>query len=1203
MVDSTTSTPTDTTSGPSDDVTPSGVQLAQADPAAPPAPAPAPAADAIVLAPPPAGQTAEEFVIPGQTYAVDADPDRVSIAQDGANLVLSFENGGSIVLSDFLTFAAPESGALAPILTLADGTAITSDLLMADHGIDFNDLAPAAGTPAAGTPGAPAADGGGGAGFNPYDIGAIGEGINPLDLLGNLNFLFDFVAEDELVGDLDDAPGAATGGPAAFDDGLADDVPDEGDDGGPDDGPGDGPDEGDDVDLAALSGDAVTPEGETTITGNVLDNDVTGDNPPITVTAFTYTDEAGVTQDGVFGVELDTQYGTLVVNADGTWTYTSDPREDHAAGAGLLDPFDYTITDAIGLTASATQFIAVTDTGPVALDDAAQSVVEGSEDALTGNVLTNDLASQDTPNTVVSFTYTDEAGASQTAAAGSTVDTQYGTLTVNADGSWTYTADATEDHSESDALADDFTYTIADADGSTSGATQGILVTDGVPEAVDDDLVSVTAGADPVTGNVRDNDDQGPDVEAVVVSFTYTDADGDEQTADAGDTVTTEYGELTVESDGSWTFTPAAAVSGTTAFTYTLEDTDGDQSMAEQPIRVTFTPPPPPPPPPPPQEESDIVVDEDGLGGETEYGYWPHDGNPGGRGDDVVPNTDGDDNEATANGTLNGVDANGSVAFLTDGLLALGLNRADGEPLQWQTISGGGVQAYVGGQQEGDQYSYQEPVLTIWPTGATGGDYQVVLHQALEHGQSGTEDNINIPVSYTVDGERAGTLNVSVDDDTPVAKSVTVTNWGGEAYWHNSLGYYVKDSDGEPEGGKGTIIWGNAPSANYGESYTIEGYAADQIGFFVIPRGNGDKGNPQNNFEQDDELTFKDGSGGNVVVTVGTRDYRVLFDNEGYAKSADDIAQDTPNGFAGYIPSDANGDRLYFGDDKGDSDFDDVQITINNNTVGQDKVDEDGIEGGIATVTAAILPDNVDGKEAVDYGADGPESSDGPIYRIAEGIDGPGLTNLKGLGTDGGYHDITLVRDPSGMVLNGVVDTGAPDPTPIFTLTLNGDGTYTFELEGAVEHPDSAFQGVDSEAEDINENVVDLHIAGAIETYDDDLDPVALDFSIRIEDDVPEAEDEIVSEFDEGNTFVLAVDGGADGIASIEADGVEGHGSVSFDVEAGTITYTAGEGYEKGATFNYTVTDNDGDTATATVTINAETDDQAAQPPSEAPIM
>ncbi|MGP1311177.1 MAG: VCBS domain-containing protein, partial [Phycisphaerales bacterium] len=130
------------------------------------------------------------------------------------------------------------------------------------------------------------------------------------------------------------------------------------------------------------------------------------------------------------------------------------------------DGFTYTITDGDGDQSTAEQPIAITDgTGPNAVDDGPDAsdggatVAEGTN-TITGNVVANDAAGSEGPVTVQSFSYTDETGATQTAAAGSTVDTRYGQLTVNTDGSWTYVSDPTEDHSGGD-LPDNFSYTIA----------------------------------------------------------------------------------------------------------------------------------------------------------------------------------------------------------------------------------------------------------------------------------------------------------------------------------------------------------------------------------------------------------------------------------------------------------------------------------------------------------------------------------------------------------------------------------------------------------------------------------------------------------------------------------------------------------------------------------------------------------------------
>ncbi|MEQ8603642.1 MAG: tandem-95 repeat protein [Marivibrio sp.] len=338
----------------------------------------------------------------------------------------------------------------------------------------------------------------------------------------------------------------------------------------------------DGVPTAVDDATASVEEGAAAVTGNVMDNDDEGPDGA-TLTSFEYTDANGAAQTAQAGATVTTQNGSLTVNSDGSWSFAPNASVDNDAGA-VADGFSYTITDADGDVSTAEQAIEITDgAGPIASDDAAQGVAEGSN-TIAGNVLNNDVEGSDGAVTVTGFTYTDESGATQQGVVGQPTNTQYGTLTVNADGSWSYTSDASETHSGGD-LSDPFTYTIADSDGSESSATQYISVTDGVPTAVDDDLGQVSEGDGAITGNLMANDDQGPDG-ASVTGFTYTDANGDEQTAQAGETVTTRTGELTVNADGGYSFQVNASVDHSQgdlraeSFTYTITDADGDESAA-----------------------------------------------------------------------------------------------------------------------------------------------------------------------------------------------------------------------------------------------------------------------------------------------------------------------------------------------------------------------------------------------------------------------------------------------------------------------------------------------------------------------------------------------------------------------------------------------------------------------------------------------
>ena len=223
---------------------------------------------------------------------------------------------------------------------------------------------------------------------------------------------------------------------------------------------------------------------------NLLSNDTVGSDRGA-VHQVSYVDDAGVTQTvelsgGTTGA-LDTQYGTLTVLSDGNWTFTPDASAPHMNGAPLDAGFSYTVQDGDGdISSFATQPIALTDTAPVALDDAAITLAEGAA-YVSGNVVTNDAASLDAGTLVDNFTYLSVAGVETTfnfATAGTTsmtVVTPTGTLTVNSSGAWTFDPSNSFDHDAVGAnlSSGSFNYVLRDDDGSLSNsASQVITVTD-----------------------------------------------------------------------------------------------------------------------------------------------------------------------------------------------------------------------------------------------------------------------------------------------------------------------------------------------------------------------------------------------------------------------------------------------------------------------------------------------------------------------------------------------------------------------------------------------------------------------------------------------------------------------------------------------------------------------------------------------------
>ncbi|BDB56358.1 hypothetical protein SHINM13_06540 [Flavobacterium ammonificans] len=324
--------------------------------------------------------------------------------------------------------------------------------------------------------------------------------------------------------------------------------------------------------------DAKTINEDTTATGNVL-SDGTPDSDPdantvlkVTQYSFTigstvYTYPAGTTT-SIPGV------GVIVVNADGTYTFTPNSNYN-----GVVPVITYTITDdnnlaATGATVSSTLTITITpvNDNPITVND--DNKVTPEDTPISGNVLTNDSDPEGTAITVTQFTIN---GTNYPAGTSATI-TGVGTLIVNTNGSFTFTPAANYS-----GAVPTVTYTARDADGGTGTATLKLAVTpvNDAPVAVDDTVSTPENTA--ATGNVVTND---TDVEGNTKSVTSFTING--ITYQVGTIVTIpNIGTLILNADGTYTFTPAPNTSGAVpVITYTLSDGNGGTDTADLNITV-----------------------------------------------------------------------------------------------------------------------------------------------------------------------------------------------------------------------------------------------------------------------------------------------------------------------------------------------------------------------------------------------------------------------------------------------------------------------------------------------------------------------------------------------------------------------------------------------------------------------------------------
>ena len=374
------------------------------------------------------------------------------------------------------------------------------------------------------------------------------------------------------------------------------------------------------VDTGAVDEDA-TLTVSSAASGVIQDNDTDADTDDtvssleITTITFNGSDSAvtsGSTYNSGTPTSVTGTYGTLTIGADGTYTYTADQSaaDDLDASDTATDVFTYTVSDGTG-TDTATLTITVTgindapvadnETGAVN-EDATLTVTDGTSDLLYGDTDADDSASL----TVTTYSHTSATnedggsastgnGNSNTAGSGAVVG-YYGTLTLAADGTYTYAADqdVADALDASDTVTDVFTYTLSDGT-ATDTATLTITITgvnDNPVGVTDTDSVQVSNTVTDATnsaGTVISDDTDADDSSSLTVTAIQHSGAGSATSvtdgttrADGASSVGT-YGTLTIGSDGSYSYV-AGSSAGTDVFTYTVSD-----GTATTTTTLTFT--------------------------------------------------------------------------------------------------------------------------------------------------------------------------------------------------------------------------------------------------------------------------------------------------------------------------------------------------------------------------------------------------------------------------------------------------------------------------------------------------------------------------------------------------------------------------------------------------------------------------------------
>ncbi|MEW8183794.1 MAG: Ig-like domain-containing protein [Candidatus Thiodiazotropha endolucinida] len=876
----------------------------------------------------------------------------------------------------------------------------------------------------------------------------------------------------------------------------------------------------------------------TTLVGGsstVLNNDTGLGDTPVTVSLVT-----------------DVTNGSLTLNGDGTFSYTHDGSEN------FTDSFTYRVTDNDGETADATVTINVTpvsDATPVANADSITVAEGGTITTLVGGsstVLNNDTGLGDTPVTVSLVT-----------------DVTNGSLTLNGDGTFSYSHDGSEN------FTDSFTYRVTDNDGQTADATVTINVTpvsDETPVA-NADSITVAEGGTVTTlvggSSTVLNNDTGLGDTPVTVSL-ITDVTN---------------GSLTLNGDGTFSYTHDGSENFTDSFTYRVTDNDGETADATVTINVT-----PVSDETPVSNADSISVAEGGtvttlvggastvLNNDTGLGDTPvtvslvtdvTNGSLTLNGDGTFSYTHDGSENFTDSFTYRVTDNDGQTA---DATVTINVTPVSDETPVANADSitvaeGGTITTLVGGSStvlNNDTGLGDTPVTVSLVTDVVYGALTLNSDGTFSYTHDGSE-NFTDSFTYRVtdnDGETADatvTITVTpVSDETPVANadSITVAEGGTITTLVGGSSTVLNNDTGLGDtpvtvslvtdvvngsltlNGDGTFSYTHDGSENFTDSFTYrvtdnDGETADAtVTINVTPVSD------ETPVANADSITVAEG--GTITTLVGGSS-TVLNNDTGLGDTPVTVSlvTDVTNGSLTL-----NGDGTFSYTHDGSENFTDsftYRVT-----------DNDG-QTADATVTINVTPVS---DETPVANADSITVAEGGTITTLVGGSSTVLNNDTGLGDT--PVTVSLVTD----VVNGA-------------LTLNSDGTFSYTHDGSENFTDSFIYRITDNDGETSDTTVAINVTPVSDTT-----PVANADSITV------AEGGTATTLDGGFSTVLNNDTGLGDTpvtVSLVTDVTNGSLTLNGD---GTFSYTHDGSGIFTDSFIYRVTDNDGQTSDTTVTIN-----------------
>ncbi|OOE35765.1 hypothetical protein BZG04_08475 [Salinivibrio kushneri] len=401
----------------------------------------------------------------------------------------------------------------------------------------------------------------------------------------------------------------------------------------------------------------------------------------------------------------------------GDWLLTDAQLSD----LNLASPADMT-----GVTLSITAISTdgtdqASTTATLNLENDSFALTEGQTTSITSanGLISNDTDTQATVTRVATNASQGESGNSEVVIGPATIATALGgSITVSADGSFTYTAPAVN-HAGGGQVYDSFSYQSSE---NGEWTTVTFDVSDSAPVAHDDS--DSVASAASTGGNVITAGAGADTLGADTTTVTAVSFNGTTYAVNGSTVIATSQGQLTIQSDGSYVYQSlvASATDASTlddeVFTYTLTDSDGDISQAQLTVG----------------HDNNTQLNAD-IASVSEQGLVSNDNSHSTQGNLL-------DND-TGIGTNVALDQVNGQSFGSDGVLTL-------------TTASGTLTVY---NQDNSQ-------------GYRAGDYTYTLNSAT------SGDNVSEAFTYTTYDPTAATayrssaFTVNVQDDTPTSDNI-----------------------------------------------------------------------------------------------------------------------------------------------------------------------------------------------------------------------------------------------------------------------------------------------------------------------------------------------------------------------------------------------------------------------------------------------